>query len=90
MKTIRVFYLIFSMIALFSCNRSDDIHIQGEFVDELKDYSDYILPVPSNMTPCIQESHIMIGHIICHLVEKTLFGDKAWETEQSLLTETAQ
>ena len=41
----------------------------------------------SNNTPNIQESHIMIGHIICNLVEKTLFGDKKWETEQSLLTE---
>jgi len=34
----------------------------------------YLLTVPSEYTPHIQESHIMIGHIICYLVEKELFG----------------
>jgi len=34
---------------------------------------DYLLKVPSDTTPHIQESHIMIGHIICYLVEKALF-----------------
>jgi len=37
---------------------------------------DYLLTVPSEDTPHIQESHIMVGHIICYLVEKELFGDK--------------
>jgi D-sedoheptulose 7-phosphate isomerase len=37
---------------------------------------DYLLTVPSENTPHIQESHIMIGHIICYLVEKELFEDK--------------
>lgn len=36
--------------------------------------SDYILSVPSNKTPRIQESHILIGHIICGIVEQHLFG----------------
>jgi len=63
------------------------IAFTGEFIDELKDYSDFIIPVPSKITPYIQESHIMIGHILCYLVEKTLFGDKPCQTEQSLLTE---
>ena len=31
--------------------------------------------VPSNQTPRIQESHIMIGHIVCGLVEKTIFPE---------------
>ena len=66
------------------------IAFTGEFINEIKNCSDYLISVPSNSTPNIQESHIMIGHIICYLVEKTLFGDKSWETEQSLLTETAQ
>lgn len=39
-------------------------------MDEL---CDYILKVPSENTPIIQESHIMVGHIICELVEKSLF-----------------
>ena len=66
------------------------VALTGEFVDEIQDFADYLVPVPSDVTPYIQESHIMIGHIICCLVEKTLFGDKSWETEQSLLTETVQ
>ncbi len=35
---------------------------------------DYIIHVPSSKTPTIQESHIMIGHIICALVEEAIFG----------------
>ena len=34
---------------------------------------DYIIKVPSESTPTIQESHIMIGHIICALVEEAIF-----------------
>ena len=32
--------------------------------------------VPSNSTEKIQECHIMIGHIICYLIEKEIFYDK--------------
>jgi len=42
---------------------------------KLKGNIDFLLDVPSSVTPYIQESHIMIGHIICYLVEKELFGD---------------
>lgn len=35
---------------------------------------DYLIAVPSNETPRIQESHILIGHIICAHVERALFG----------------
>ena len=66
------------------------IAITGENTDALKNYADYLIPVPSDVTPYVQESHIMIGHIICYLVEKTIFGDKQWQTKQSLSTETAQ
>ncbi|MCK4364502.1 MAG: D-sedoheptulose 7-phosphate isomerase [Thermoplasmatales archaeon] len=66
------------------------IAMTGENVDEIQDYADYLMSVPSDVTPHIQESHIMIGHIICYLVEKTLFGDESWETEQSLSTEMEQ
>lgn len=34
---------------------------------------DVCLCVPSTETPRIQEAHIMIGHIICSVIEKTLF-----------------
>ncbi|MFZ2412260.1 MAG: SIS domain-containing protein, partial [Candidatus Methanoperedens sp.] len=42
----------------------------------LKEYVDYLLTVPSEETPQIQEAHIMVGHIICYIVESELFGDK--------------
>lgn len=34
---------------------------------------DILINVPSNDTPRIQESHIMLGHIACELVERNLF-----------------
>jgi len=43
---------------------------------KLKGNVDHLLNVPSEETPHIQEAHIMIGHIICYIVENVLFGDK--------------
>jgi D-sedoheptulose 7-phosphate isomerase len=40
----------------------------------MKNLSDHLINIPSNDTPRIQESHIMIGHIICQLVEETYFS----------------
>ena len=34
---------------------------------------DHLINVPSTDTPRIQESHIMVGHIICQLAEQELF-----------------
>jgi len=39
----------------------------------MKNYSDIWINVPSSDTPRIQESHILIGHIMCQLVEEILF-----------------
>ncbi len=35
--------------------------------------SDLMISVPSTDTPRIQESHILIGHILCEIVEKNMF-----------------
>ena len=40
----------------------------------MKSLSDYLINVPSTDTPRIQESHILIGHIICQLVEENYFS----------------
>ena len=40
----------------------------------LKGVSDYLINVPATDTPRIQESHLMIGHIICQLVEEKVFS----------------
>jgi D-sedoheptulose 7-phosphate isomerase len=45
----------------------------GETGGMLAGLSDFLINVPSQDTPRIQESHIMIGHIICEQVESTLF-----------------
>jgi len=35
--------------------------------------ADHAIAVPSNFTPYIQESHICIGHLICAIVEESVF-----------------
>ena len=42
--------------------------------NQLEKIVDYCLKIPSTDTPRIQEGHITVGHIICYLVEKELFG----------------
>lgn len=42
---------------------------------DMKSLCDYCIQIPSMETPRIQESHILIGHIICAIVEKELFGN---------------
>jgi len=53
------------------------IGLTGAKGGKLKDSADLTIMVPSNDTPRIQEAHITIGHIICHLVEKGLFGESS-------------
>lgn len=48
------------------------IGLTGENGGKLKDHSDIWLGVPSNQTPRIQEVHILIGHILCELIENAL------------------
>lgn len=50
------------------------IAMTGESGGKLKDACDILLNVPSKDTPRVQESHILIGHIICQLTEESLFG----------------
>ncbi len=40
----------------------------------LEDIADYVLRVPSSETARIQECHILIGHILCAIVESSVFG----------------
>ncbi len=50
------------------------IAMTGKSGGKLKEFADYCLCIPSDDTPRIQEAHILIGHILCDLVEKDLFG----------------
>lgn len=49
------------------------VGLTGNGGGKLGERSHFLLDIPSKNTPRIQESHIMIGHIICELVEANLF-----------------
>lgn len=49
------------------------IGMTGNRGGPMRELSDYLLEVPSANTPKIQEGHLVLGHIICGLVEDTLF-----------------
>jgi len=51
------------------------VALTGRDGGEMAKMADVALVVPSNSTPRIQESHILIGHIICDIIEKETFGD---------------
>jgi len=40
---------------------------------EMKEICDIMIQVPSDDTPRIQEIHILVGHIICQLIEEEMF-----------------
>ena len=49
------------------------VGLTGKDGGKMKSLSDFLLNVPSTDTPRIQESHIMLGHIICQMVEELYF-----------------
>jgi len=50
------------------------IGLTGESGGKMAGLCKYLIKVPSADTPRIQESHILIGHIICEIVEKEIFN----------------
>ncbi len=51
------------------------VALVGRDGGKMAQMADIAIVVPSDATPRIQESHILIGHIICDVIEKELFGD---------------
>lgn len=51
------------------------IAFTGSTGGRLKELSDYLINIPSDDTPRIQECHILLGHIICQFVEEIYFAD---------------
>jgi len=49
------------------------IGLTGKSGGKLKPLCDHLINIPSTDTPRIQESHIMVGHIICQLVEENMY-----------------
>ncbi|MBB1094452.1 D-sedoheptulose 7-phosphate isomerase [Rhodopseudomonas palustris] len=50
------------------------VALVGRDGGKMAEMADYAIIIPSNATPRIQESHILIGHILCDIIEKELFG----------------
>lgn len=68
-----------NIIAALRACKEKGIHtigLTGSKPCEMDSLCDITLKVPSDQTPRIQESHIMIGHILCGLVEADLFEKK--------------
>jgi len=63
--------------ALLECKKKGikTIGFTGDRGGEMAGLCDICIEVPSSETPRIQEVHILIGHIICYLVEEEIFGD---------------
>jgi D-sedoheptulose 7-phosphate isomerase len=49
------------------------IGMTGEGGGKLKQLSDHLIEIPSRNTPRVQEGHMLLGHIICQLVEAQYF-----------------
>jgi D-sedoheptulose 7-phosphate isomerase len=62
------------LLALENCQRLGitSVGLAGSG-GQIQSKCDYVIAVPSTHTARIQESHIMIGHIICGLVESAIF-----------------
>jgi D-sedoheptulose 7-phosphate isomerase len=53
------------------------IGLTGENGGKMAGLCDHCINVPSNETPRIQEAHILIGHIMCYIIEQEMFGGPA-------------
>jgi len=62
--------------ALKTCREKGitSIGLTGNKPCQMDSLADLCIKVPSDCTPRIQEAHILIGHIICAIVEENLFG----------------
>ena len=61
--------------ALAACKEKGitSVAIVGANPCPMDDY-DYVIHVPSTVTPRVQECQTLIGHILCYIVEQELFG----------------
>ena len=49
------------------------VAMTGNKAGEICKLSDHIIEIPSSSTPNIQEGHLVVGHIICGLIESEIF-----------------
>lgn len=51
------------------------VALTGAGGGQMKAEADYCICIPSRETPRIQEHHILVGHLLCEMVERALFAD---------------
>ncbi|MCB9227864.1 MAG: SIS domain-containing protein [Chitinophagales bacterium] len=51
------------------------VSFTGQKESILDSIADFSVKIPSEITPRIQECHLLLGHIICELVEQKLFNE---------------
>ncbi len=66
---------IIKAIEVANENKLITIGFTGATGGKMKNLCNFLINVPSSDTPRIQESHIMVGHIICELVESLYFKE---------------
>jgi len=66
-------------VALVRTRGIKSIGLTGKDGGELAKLVDIPIKVPSNDVARIQEVHTVIGHIICGIVDETLFGEEGLE-----------
>ena len=52
------------------------VGLTGAKKSKMDKVCDIVINVPSQITPRVQEIHILIGHILCDIVEREMFGKK--------------
>lgn len=50
-----------------------NVALTGQTGGKMKALADFLLNIPSTDTPRIQEAHILLGHILCELIETEMF-----------------
>jgi D-sedoheptulose 7-phosphate isomerase len=71
-----------NVINAFKSAKSKEITtvaLVGRDGGEMAKIADYAIIIPSDDTPRIQESHILIGHIICDVIEREIFAEGVGE-----------
>ena len=50
------------------------IAMTGQSGGKLREMCDFLINVPAQDTPRIQEAHMLLGHLLCELIEQEMFG----------------
>ena len=51
------------------------VGLTGESGGHMLDRADVVFRVPSGLTPRVQETHLLLGHVLCELIDRRLFPE---------------